>query len=81
MIQSLIFIIKNKILKDPVNLSHYAKSFLKLSKNSQRIVLDKYFDKLEDNFDIESCFNTKEARYYDGNEEISFFNQEMLMVS
>ena len=65
---------KYKILRDPVNLSYLVKEFFRLSKNSQRIVLDKYFDKLDDSFSIDSYFDTKESRYYDGHEEITFFN-------
>lgn len=74
MLKSFIFIIKYKILSNPVNLSYHVKEFFKLSKNTQRKVLNKYFDKIEDNFDIESYFNTKEARFYDGEEEVTFFN-------
>ena len=43
MIKALIFIIKYKILKNPINLSYRTKEFFKLSKNNQRTVLDKYF--------------------------------------
>lgn len=74
MIRAFIFIMKYKILKDPINLSYRVKEFFKLSKNTQRKVLDKYFDYIEDDFSIESFFDTKEARYYDGTEEITFFN-------
>lgn len=74
MLKSFIFIIKYKILSNPVNLSYHVKEFFKLSKNTQRKVLNKYFDELEDNFEIESCFNTKEARFYNGEEEVTFFN-------
>ena len=74
MIKALIFIVKYKILKDQTNLSYHTKEFFKLSKNNQRKVLDKYFDKIDDNFSIESYFDTKESRYYDNHEEITFFN-------
>ena len=74
MIKALIFIMKYKILKEPTNLSYQTKEFFKLSKKTQRKVLDKYFDKLDENFSIESYFDTKESRYYDNHQEISFFN-------
>ena len=74
MIQAFIFIWKYKILKDPINLSYHVEEFFKLSKNTQRKVLDRYFDKLDENFSIESYFDTKESRYYDNHEEVTFFN-------
>lgn len=74
MIKTFIFILRYKILKDPINLSYHTKEFFKLSKNTQRKVLDKYFNKLNDNFSIESYFDTKESRYYEDNQEITFFN-------
>ena len=74
MLKSFIFILKYKILKDPINLSYHTKEFFKLSKNTQRRVLDKYFDKLDSSFSIENYFDTKESRYYDNHEEITFFN-------
>ena len=74
MIKSLIFIFKYKILKEPINLSYHLREFIKLSKNTQRKVLDKYFEHIDDNFKIESYFDVKEARYYDGHEEVTFFN-------
>jgi len=74
MVQAFLFIWKYKILKDPVNLSYHVLEFFKLSKNNQRKVLNMYFDKLENGFSIESYFDTKEARYYDNHEEITFFN-------
>lgn len=74
MIKALIFIMKYKILKDPINLSYYTKEFFKLSKNNQRKVLDKYFEKLDEEFPIESYFDTKESRYYDNHQEVTFFN-------
>ena len=74
MLKAFIFIVKHKILKDPINLSLCTREFFKLSKNTQRKVLDKYFDKIDDNFSIESYFDTKESRYYDNNQEVTFFN-------
>lgn len=74
MIKAFIFILKYKILKDPINLSYHPKEFFQLSKSNQRKVLDKYFNKLENNFSIASYFDTKEARYYDNHQEITFFN-------
>ena len=65
---------KYKILKDPINLSYHTKEFFQLSKNTQRKVLDKYFDKLDERFPIESYFDTKESRYYENHQEITFFN-------
>lgn len=74
MIKSFIFLLKYKILKDPVNLSYHPKEFFQLNKNTQRKVLDKYFTKLDHSFSIDTYFNTKESRYYQNNEEISFYN-------
>lgn len=74
MIKAFMFIMKYKILKDPINLSYRTKEFFKLSKNTQRKVLDKYFDKLDADFQIESYFDTKESRYYDNHQEITFFH-------
>lgn len=74
MIKAFIFIIKYKILKDPINLSYHTKEFFQLSKSNQRKVLDKYFSKLDDDFPIESYFDTKESRYYDNHQEITFFH-------
>ena len=74
MINAFIFIIKYKILKDPINLSYHTKDFFKLKKSTQRKVLDKYFNKLDEDFSIESYFDTKESRYYDNNQEITFFH-------
>lgn len=74
MIKALIFIMKYKILKDPINLSYKTKEFFRLSKKVQRKVLDKYFEKLDEDFLVASYFDTKESRYYDNHQEISFFN-------
>ena len=74
MIKAFIFIMKYKILSDPINLSYHTKEFFKLSKNTQRKVLDKYFDKIDTTFSIESYFDTKESRYYDNHHEITFFS-------
>ena len=74
MIKTFIFLFRYKILKDPIHLSYHTKEFFQLSKNTQRRVLDKYFDKLEDGHLIENYFDTKESRYYDHNQEITFFH-------
>ena len=74
MIKTFIFLWKYKILKDPINLSYYTKEFFKLSKSTQRKVLDKYFNNLDDNFSIESYFDTKESRCYENNQENTFFH-------
>lgn len=74
MIKSFIFLLKYKILKDPINLSCHPKEFFQLSKNTQRKVLDKYFTKLDKTFPVDNYFNTKESRYYQNNEEVSFYN-------
>ena len=74
MIRALIFIIKYKILKAPTNLSYRSKEFFRLSKITQRKVLDKYFDYIENSFSIEDYFDTKESRFYDGDLEVTFFN-------
>lgn len=74
MIKAFIFSHKYKILKDPINLSYHTKEFFQLSKKTQRKVLDKYFNNLNDDFPIDAYFDTKESRYYDNNHEITFFN-------
>ena len=74
MIKSFIFLLIYKILKDPINLSCHPKEFFQLSKNTQRKVLDKYFTKLDKTFPVDNYFNTKESRYYQNNEEVSFYN-------
>ncbi len=74
MIKAFLFIVKYKILKNPVNLSYHPKEFFNLSKSTQRKVLDKYFNKLDSNFIIEGCFDTKESRYYENHQEITFFS-------
>lgn len=74
MIKAFLFIMKYKILKDPINLSYRTKEFFKLSKTTQRKVLDRYFDELDADFKIENYFDTKESRYYDNHQEITFFN-------
>lgn len=74
MIKALIFLLKYKILKDPINLSYHTKEFFLLNKNTRRKVLDKYFEKLDPNFPIDAYFNTKESRVYSNNEEITFYN-------
>ena len=74
MIKSFIFLLKYKILKDPINLSYHPQEFFQLNKNTQRKVLDQYFLKLEKTFPIDTYFNTKEARYYQDNEEVSFYH-------
>ena len=74
MIRAFIFIMKHKILKEPSNLATLTREFFRLSKNTQRKVLNKYFDELKSDFNIENYFDTKESRYYESNEEISFFN-------
>ena len=74
MIRAFIFIMKHKILKEPNNLAYLTREFFKLNKNTQRKVLNKYFDELKSDFNIENHFDTKESRYYESNEEITFFN-------
>lgn len=74
MIRAFIFIMKYKILKEPSKLASLTREFFKLNKNTQRKVLNKYFDELKSDFNIENYFDTKESRYYESNEEISFFN-------
>lgn len=73
MIKAFLFIIKYKILTDPINLSYHTKEFFQLPKKVQRKVLDKYFNNLDDNFQIDAYFDSKESRYYENNQEINFF--------
>lgn len=73
MIKSLIFILKNKILKDPINLSYHVEEFFNLSKKTQRKVLDRYFDSIDEDVDIIEFFQSNNARYYDDNHEINMF--------
>lgn len=74
MIRAFIFIMRYNIIKEPSNLARVTREFFKLNKNNQRKVLNKYFDELKSDFSIENYFDTKESRYYDGNEEVTFFN-------
>ena len=74
MIESLLFIFKYKILKDNTSIAHHTKEFFKLSEKSQNKVLDKYFNTIDKNFNIDYYFNSKESRYYENGEEISFFD-------
>ena len=74
MIRAWFFILKYGILHDTSKLPKLSREFFLLSKSTQRKVLDKYFDKIADDFKIVDFFDAKEARYYDGDKEISFFN-------
>lgn len=74
MIKTFIFLLKYKILKDPINLSYHTKEFFALPRKTQNQILDKYFNKLDSSFSIENYFDTKESRYYHNNQEITFFN-------
>ena len=74
MIKVLMFLWKYKILKDPINLSYHTKEFFNLSNNAQKRVLDKYFNKLDNNDDIAPYFIDANSRYYEDNKEITFFN-------
>ena len=69
-----IFLLKYKILKNETNLSYHPKEFYQLPKNTQRKVLDKYFNQLDPTFQIDAYFNAKESRYYSSGQEISFYN-------
>lgn len=74
MIKSTFFILKYNIIKEPINLSLHTKEFFKLNQKEQRQILDKYFKKLDKNFNIDYYFNSKNSFYYQNNSEISFFN-------
>ena len=74
MLKVLIFLWKYKILKEPRNLSYHTKEFFNLSKNNQQKVLDKYFRVLDTKVDIAPFFTDSASRYYQDNEEITFFN-------
>ena len=74
MIKVFIFIWKYKILKDYANLSYHVKEFFSMSEKNQNKVLDKYFASLDGNVDIKDYFTSSDARYYEDNEEISFFD-------
>ena len=74
MFKCLLFLWKYKILKDPVNLTYHPKEFFVLSKNTQRKVLDQYFQHLSPDFSIVAYFNSDVARYYEGAREVNFFH-------
>ncbi len=61
-------------MKEPAALAYHVKEFFNFSKKNQRRILDKYFDSLGDGEDIVSYFDTEDARYYDGNREVSMFD-------
>ena len=70
----LFFLWKYKILKDPVNLSYQTERFFKLSKRTQRAILDKYFKNYVGTNGLETYFDSKESRYYQNGQEINFFH-------
>lgn len=74
MLQTYLFLRKYNIIKEPSNLSIHTKEFFKLNHKVQRKVLDKYFNSLDKNFDINYYFNNKNSFYYYNGKEISFFN-------
>ena len=74
MFKVLMFILKNKILKSPENLSYHVEEFFKLSKKNQRRVLDKYFDYISDEDDVVSYFMSSEARYFENEKEVNMFS-------
>ena len=74
MIKSFLFILKYNIIKEPINLSLHTENFFKLKPKIQRQVLDKYFNTLDKNFNIDYYFNNKNSFYYHNGEEITFFN-------
>ena len=74
MIKVTLFILKYKILKDETALSSHVREFFRLSNKDQTKVLNKYFNRLDENFNIDYYFNSKESRYYNNGEEITFFN-------
>ena len=74
MIKAFLFMMKYKILLDPVNLSYHTKEFFQLSKHTQRKVINQYFDRLSKDFKIDTYFDNKESYYYDGDKEITFFH-------
>ena len=74
MIEVFLFIFRYKILKDETSLATHTKEFFKLSDKSKNKVLDKYFNSLDKNFNIDYYFNSKESRYYENGEELSFFS-------
>ena len=74
MLKTFMFMLKNKILKSPENLSYCVKDFFKLSKKNQRKVLDKYFKAFSDEVDVVGYFMSNEARYYENEKEINMFS-------
>ena len=74
MLKVLMFIIKNRILKAPENLSYHVKEFFKLSKKNQRRVLDRYFDSLDENENVVNYFMSNEARYFEETHEVNMFS-------
>ena len=74
MIEVFLFILKYKIKKDKKELALHTKEFFSLAPNAQKKVLDKYFKHLDKDFNINYYFDNEESRYYENNEEISFFD-------
>ncbi len=74
MFKVFLFLFKYKILKDELSLPKHPKEFFSLSESARKKVLDKYFNILDENFNIDYYFNSKESRYYEDGEELSFFN-------
>ena len=60
MLKVFMFIVKNKILKEPQNLGYHLEDFFRLSKKNQRKVLDKYFGVFS-GCDIVNYFISSEA--------------------
>lgn len=74
MFRVFLFIFRYKIKKSKENLGLHCKEFFSLPEKCQNKVLDIYFDKVEENIDIGSYFDNKNARYYVDGHEVSFFN-------
>ena len=74
MIEAFLFIFKYKILKDELSLPIHTKEFFKLSDKGKNKVLNKYFNIIDKNFNIDYYFNSEESRYYENGDELSFLN-------
>ena len=74
MVSELFFLWKNKILKDPANLSYHTERFFHLSSREQKKVIDKYFRQFYRVEGLENYFDSKESRYFSDGREVTFFH-------
>lgn len=74
MVEVFLFIFRYKIKKEYAQLGKHCREFFKLSKKAQRKVLDIYFRRVEEDFDVMYYFDNEDSRYYENGKEISFFD-------